>query len=89
MFEREALCDGCGRSLAEGGDWDVSAYCGWLCRPCSLSDIGTVGGQVPIAGPMSGKPTHMSGKPTNMYALLQQSHGFRSHQTPWSLPSRF
>ena len=56
MSELEWVCDGCGGSLADGGDWDVSAYHGWLCRPCS-SQCGTIGGKVPIAGPMSGRST--------------------------------
>ena len=37
MGEPEDFCDGCGRSLAGGDDWDISLRGGVLCRPCSES----------------------------------------------------
>ena len=37
MSEMELICDGCGRWLGAGEDWDISQRGGWLCRPCSES----------------------------------------------------
>ena len=63
MDEEELICDGCGRSLRDDGGWDVSAFQGWLCRSCSESGVGTIGGQLPIAGPLSGmRPMAAAGR---------------------------